>query len=105
MDNTNLHIWTPPRAKGDCRVDGESGCSHISGLFKELDSTLLALMEIRAPSPGQPNGLEGQSKPSMNGRKDMDGAGSSSQERSSFEPKNISQTAEPRIHAAAAHPR
>src|ERR1017187_6554317 len=61
MDNTNLHIWTPPRAKGDCRVDGESGCSHISGLFKELDSTLLALMEIRAPSPGQPNGLEGQS--------------------------------------------
>src|ERR1019366_8319061 len=23
------HIWTQPRAKGDCRVEGESGCSHI----------------------------------------------------------------------------
>ena len=52
-------IWTQPRAKGDCRVEGESGSSHIFGLFKELHSTLLALMEIRAPSPGQPNGLEG----------------------------------------------
>src|ERR1035437_10397386 len=52
-------IWTHPRAKGDCRVEGESGCSHIFGLFKELHFTLRALMEIRAPSPGQPNGLEG----------------------------------------------
>src|ERR1019366_923584 len=52
-------IWTQPRAKGDCRVEGESGCSHIFGLFKELHSTLRALMEIRAPSPGHLSGLEG----------------------------------------------
>ena len=30
------HIWTQPRAKGDCRVEGESGRSHIFGLFTEL---------------------------------------------------------------------
>jgi len=40
-------------------VEGESGCSHIFGLFKELHSTLRALMEIRAPSPGHLSGLEG----------------------------------------------
>ena len=39
-------IWTQPRAKGDGRVDDESGCSHIFGLSKELHGTLLALMEI-----------------------------------------------------------
>src|SRR5208282_5310077 len=53
------HIWTQPRAKVVCRARGEAGCSHIFGLFEELDSMLLALMEMRAPSPGQPNGLEG----------------------------------------------
>jgi hypothetical protein len=58
-DELLCHIWTQPRAKGDSRVEGESGRSHIFGLFKELHSMLLALMEIRAPSPGQPNGLEG----------------------------------------------
>ena len=37
----------------------KAGCSHIFGLFKELHSTLLALIEIRAPFPGHLNGLEG----------------------------------------------
>src|ERR1039458_6269895 len=41
-------LYGPSRAKGDCRVEGESGCSHIFGLFKELHFTLRALMEIRA---------------------------------------------------------
>jgi hypothetical protein len=40
-------IWTQPR------------CGHIFGLFKELHFTLRALMEIRAPSPGQLSGLKG----------------------------------------------
>src|ERR1019366_6593704 len=39
--------------------ESEAGCSHIFGLFKEHHCTLLALMEIRALSPGQLNGLEG----------------------------------------------
>src|SRR5258708_39650029 len=26
-------IWTQPRAKGVCRVEGEAGCSRIFGLF------------------------------------------------------------------------
>ena len=29
-------IWTQPRAKGDCLVEGEGGCSHIFGLCVEL---------------------------------------------------------------------
>lgn len=48
-----------PERKAVCRSEGEAGCSHIFGLFKELHSTLRALMEIRAPSPGQLSGLEG----------------------------------------------
>src|SRR6266581_4613656 len=45
-----------PERKAVCRSEGEAGCSHIFGLFKELHSTLRALMEIRAPSPGQLSG-------------------------------------------------
>jgi hypothetical protein len=48
-----------PERKAVCRSEGEAGCSHIFGLFKELHFTLRALMEIRAPSPGQLSGLEG----------------------------------------------
>src|ERR1700732_2429563 len=54
-------MWTPPRAKGDCRYEGDAGCSYIFGVFKKLHFTLTALMEIRAPSPSQPSGLEGLS--------------------------------------------
>src|ERR1035437_3462645 len=49
----------PAPSESSLPDESEAGCSHIFGLFKELHSTLLALMEIRAPSPGQPNGLEG----------------------------------------------
>jgi len=42
-----------PSAKPFAGVKGEAGCSHIFGLFKELHFTLWAMMEIRAPSPGQ----------------------------------------------------
>jgi DNA topoisomerase IB len=34
-------------------VEGESGCSHIFGLFKELHFTLRALMEIPEPVCGE----------------------------------------------------
>ena len=51
----------PAPSESSLPDESEAGCSDIFGLFKELDSTLLALMEIRAPSPGQPNGLEGPS--------------------------------------------
>ena len=49
----------PAPSESSLPDESEAGCSDIFGLFKELDSTLLALMEIRAPSPGQLNGLEG----------------------------------------------
>src|ERR1700694_272112 len=48
-----------PERKVVCRSEGEAGCSHIFGFFKELHFTLRALMEIRTPSPGQLSGLEG----------------------------------------------
>ena len=48
-----------PERKAVCRSEGEVGCGHIFGLFKELHFTLRALMEIRTPSPGQLSGLEG----------------------------------------------
>jgi len=48
-----------PERKAVCVSEGEAGCSHIFGLFKELHFTLRALMEIRALSPGQLSGLEG----------------------------------------------
>jgi hypothetical protein len=51
-------MGTPRRTKGDCRDERDAACSHTF-LFKELHFTLRALMEIRAPSPSQPNGLEG----------------------------------------------
>jgi hypothetical protein len=52
-------IWTQRRAKGVGLDESDAGCSHIFGLCEELRFVLRALMEIRAPSPGQLNGLEG----------------------------------------------
>jgi hypothetical protein len=48
-----------PERKGVSRDESDAGCSHIFGLYEELKLVLRALMEIRAPSPGQLNGLEG----------------------------------------------
>jgi hypothetical protein len=55
--DSNCHVWTQPRAQGRCSDCLVCDCGHVSGLLMERRVALRAMMEIRAPSPDQANGL------------------------------------------------